>query len=101
MDQQALIEQQVLLFRDCVTACKKIWGTDPTVDQVMVIYEQVNDWLISAKISAERQQARDEKEAKPKSDVKCRDCGNQLTVGEKEFCDKNDKPYRCYKCSKK
>ena len=67
----------------------------------IILFERATAFIISDSIQAERRASGAASEAKPKSDVKCKDCGNLLTVGEKEYCDANDKQYRCYKCSHK
>lgn len=101
MTSDEIIDAQLALYAAIVKAYKTKFGQDPAVSIAGIIYEQTNDWLLSEKISRDRAAAREEHESKPLSDQKCRDCGRVLTVGEKEFCDKNDKPYRCYQCSKK
>ena len=101
MTSDEIVDAQLAIYELVVKRYKAKFNQDPPLTVAVVLYEQTNDWLLSEKITRDRAVAREEHPAKPLSDEKCRDCGRTLTVGEKEFCVKNDKPYRCYQCSKK
>jgi len=70
-------------------------------EQRIELFHEACDFLISANISADNKEARQQREAKPKSDVSCKYCNRPLTVKEKEYCDTHDSAYICYQCSKK
>jgi hypothetical protein len=97
----ALIEQQADLFYKVCAHMKQISGKAPTPEEAIAVYTSVHNWQMNYVISSQQDARQGTKEAKPKSDVKCKECGKFLTVGEKKYCDDADKAYRCYKCTKK
>ena len=114
MNEQALIEQQADLYMKVAARMVAIMKKTPTQDEVIAVFNTVHAWQMNVAIDKQqnarygKQPAREDpdvgeppqRERKPQSNVECVECGRTLTVGEKKFCDDQDKQYRCYKCSK-
>lgn len=101
MDNKALAEAYVELYRYIADNYEAKTGAQPTTEVTNMIFEQTCKRIISDLIGKQRQGVPAQHEGKPKSDTKCIECGNLLTVGEKKYCDDSDKQYRCYRCTHK
>ena len=123
MEVQALCEREAELF-EMVKAALSSRLKAPISNEIQVaVFNSVHNWQMNKAIDAQQtaryqaqqqvrqtasQAAQDQGRgsqaggsAKPRSDVKCVECGRFLTVGEKKYCDDADKQYRCYQCTKK
>ena len=122
MDPQALAEREAELF-EMVKAALSSRLKAPISNEIQVaVFNSVHNWQMNKAIDAQQtaryqaqlqaiQTARQPDSyqsppsqaggsAKPRSDVKCVECGRFLTIGEKKYCDDADKQYRCYQCTK-
>jgi len=50
-----------MLVKKIVDDLKKITGQEARLETVLAVYEQVNKWLLSAKIQAEREKIREKR----------------------------------------
>ena len=109
MDPEACAETAVDVYRHVDAKMAGRFKGKETLEEKIAGFQEAMDVFQTAMINDARGrqsggkgggQLQDRSE-KPKSDVKCRDCGNQLTVGEKKYCDDTKKPYLCYSCSHK
>ena len=122
MDPQALAEREAELFEIVKAALSSRLKAPISAEIQVAVFNSVHNWQMNKAIDAQQtaryqaqQQARQTARqpdsyqsppsqaggsAKPRSDVKCVECGRFLTIGEKKYCDDADKQYRCYQCTK-
>lgn len=101
MDNKALAETMTDLYADIESHYEKKTSGRPTAEQTNTIFIECAKIIMTDMINKRPQGVPTQKEGKPKSDTKCIECGNLLTVGEKKYCDDSDKQYRCYRCTHK
>ena len=122
MDPQALAEREAELFEIVKAALSSRLKAPISAEIQVAVFNSVHNWQMNKAIDAQqtaRYQAQQQAKqtarqpdsyqsppsqaggsAKPRSDVKCVECGRFLTIGEKKYCDDADKQYRCYQCTK-
>jgi len=123
MDPQALAEREAELFEIVKAALSSRLKAPISAEIQVAVFNSVHNWQMNKAIDAQQtaryqaqQQARQTARqpdsyqsppsqaggsAKPRSDVKCVECGRFLTIGEKKYCDDADKQYRCHQCTQK
>lgn len=99
MDNKALAETYVDLYRHVCDNYETKIGNQPTTEQANMIFEQTCKRIISDLIGKQRQGAPSQQKQKPKSDVQCEQCGKELTYGELKYIDDTNSERICYKCS--
>ena len=99
MDNKALAETYVDLYRSVCESYEKKIRNQPTTAEASIIFEQTCKRIISDLIGKQRSGVPTQQKQKPKSDQQCNTCGKDLTIGELKYIKDTDSEQICYKCS--
>lgn len=95
MDEDRHIERQLSLWIRCEQLGKQKIGEDVPMSVTTEIYNQVNKWLLSDRITSEKKKTQ-QNVANGQDDDHCAGCGRELTHGEKNFLlDKKGQDRHC------